>query len=223
MTEHPNPSCVVKVGAGRGFIIEQRTRTPKSLANWFGNRVVFVKKRLVLTAAHCLPKLPPAHPCALFQERTYPNLLGRLDGKSNEVWTECLFVDPIADIAVLGCPDRQELYEESEAYDALTDDAPALLIGKAQSGKGWVLALDGAHWIPTKLRLILSPHGTSLAIGPTKTGMSGSPIMSDRGRAVGVVSVGSETWSAGSKRRIDEESRPQPILTRDLPGRLLQL
>ena len=38
---------------------------------------------------------------------------------------ECQFVDPIADIAVLGSVDGQELYDEVAAYDDLTDEIPA--------------------------------------------------------------------------------------------------
>jgi len=38
-------------------------------------------------------------------DRTYKRLLGTLDAKELTVWAECLFVDPIADLAVLGVPD----------------------------------------------------------------------------------------------------------------------
>jgi len=55
---------------------------------------------------------------------------------------ECLFVDPIADIAVLGCPDGQTEYpDEAEAYDELIDDAPVVSIAKPRSGKGWLCRL----------------------------------------------------------------------------------
>jgi hypothetical protein len=154
MTNHPNPSSVVKVGDGRGFIIEQRVSTAhlKKMkgAGKFQLRP-FVKRRLIVTAAHCLPHLPPAH-AASTHESTYPKLVGQLHGERN-VWAECLFVDPIADIAILGSPDDQELSEESEAYDALTEGAPHLQIGKAKSGKGWLLALDRDRWVQTPLQV----------------------------------------------------------------------
>jgi len=64
----------------------------------------FAKVRLVITAAHCLPKFPRAFAAESCELRTYPNLLGSLannkNGKKNDVWAECLFADPIADIAV---------------------------------------------------------------------------------------------------------------------------
>ena len=88
---------VIRVGDGRGFVVECRDRS------------------LVITASHCLPHLPPRHPAAHMHERMHRNLLGRL-GSELTVWTEVLFVDPVADIAVLGEPDGQELFDECEAY-----------------------------------------------------------------------------------------------------------
>jgi hypothetical protein len=34
-------------------------------------------------------------------------------GAEPHVWAECLFVDPVADLAVLGPVDGQELYDEA--------------------------------------------------------------------------------------------------------------
>ena len=42
------------------------------------------------------------------EERTYQRLLGELSGEPT-VWAECLFADPISDVAVLG-PPIMELY-----------------------------------------------------------------------------------------------------------------
>ena len=210
MNRCPNPACVLKVGDGRGFIIEHRTTHPR-----LGHEL---SKRRVVTAAHCLPKLPPAHPAAHWWERTF-HILGSLDGRKHDVAVECLFVDPVADIAVLGRPDEPELGNEADAYDALTNDAPVLRIGKARDGPGWVLALDN-HWVPTTLEI----HGLwipNLSIDLVEAGLSGSPILNDDGRAVGVVAVGSEIVSAGGTRK-PERARGQPILLLSLPGWLLQ-
>jgi hypothetical protein len=108
MTKHPNPCCVVKVGAGRGFVIEHRTRMSirqfKSVRSGKGS--YFVRRRLVVTAAHCLPDLRPAHAYPNLEDRIYSDLLRSLKGTKNDVWAKCLFADPVADIAVLGCPDE---------------------------------------------------------------------------------------------------------------------
>jgi hypothetical protein len=95
---------------GRGFVVEVD------------------RNRYVITAGHCLPKLPPAHPFSYLSERTFPNLLGPL-GKNTTIFAECLFVDPVADIAILGQPDSQ-VYEQAEAYDELVDNAVALSIAR---------------------------------------------------------------------------------------------
>jgi hypothetical protein len=217
----PSPNCVIKVGAGRGFIIVERISTAGLKLNRRSKLRLrpFVNRPLVVTAAHCLPNLPPAHAFSYTEERTYSNLLGRLHNQPN-VWAECLFVDPVADIALLGCPDGQELYEEAEAYEALIADTPALTIARARSGNGWLLALDGAHWVPTKLLRNLGLYGASLLTGPTESGMSGSPILNNRGHAVGVVVIGGEIEGRDGTR-VYSGSGPQPILRRNLPGWLL--
>src|SRR5437867_2361147 len=94
---------VLKVGGGRGFVVN-------------GDR-----DRLIITAAHCLPRFPPCHGLSYTEERTYAKLLGPLGRKKPTVWAECLFVDPVADIAVLGPPDGQELYDEWGAYERLVE------------------------------------------------------------------------------------------------------
>jgi hypothetical protein len=49
----PDPSCVLKVGDGRGFVIEHRVKSQ------FRSKR-YISRRLIVTAAHCLPeKTPP--------------------------------------------------------------------------------------------------------------------------------------------------------------------
>jgi Trypsin-like peptidase domain len=216
----PSPACVVRVGDGRGFIIEQRVKRrplpPRLRKRWpsLGRWHKYITRRLVVTAAHCLPKLPPACVASYTWERTYTNLLGTLSGKKTSVSAECLFVDPVADIAVLGSPDSQEMYDQADAYDALTEEAPILRIGKPRSGRGWLLALDG-HWIPTSLDVFFGEWGASLNTGPTEGGMSGSPVLNYAGRAIGVVVIGCEVTGK------NERAGPQSILVHSLPGWLL--
>ena len=190
-------AAVITVGeGGRGFVVE---------AGWRGP--------LVLTAAHCLPKLPPAHPAMHLEEKTYPDLLGRL-GESASVWAECLFVDPVGDIAVLGPPDSQELSDEHDAWEELVADG-GLRVGDVPAGgehDGWLLTLAG-EW--TQCRL--SHEGFALLISGTSVerGMSGSPVLSSAGAAVGVLSNGSgldprplHNLSAGMVRRMTCDEKP---------------
>jgi hypothetical protein len=220
--DRPNPGCVIKVGNGRGFIVENGVEPPPlplRLAQHGLGQVSSLRYRLIVTAAHCLPYLPPAHGAAYSSERAYTGLLGSLDGSKKDVWAECLFVNPVADVAVLGSPDEQQLPDKADAYSALTDDAPILRIDNAKSETGWVLALDG-RWVRTNLEVFHGMGGTSLSIDPTDAGMSGSPILNDAGLAVGVVALGAETVGENGEHK-DERVGPQPILVRDLPGWLL--
>jgi hypothetical protein len=62
------------------------------------------------------------------EERTYGGLLSTLDGEPS-VMAQCLFADPVSDVALLGSPDNQSFYEEAEAYDALLDAAVPFRLG----------------------------------------------------------------------------------------------
>src|SRR6516162_457012 len=97
---------VMTAGSGRGFVVEG------------------AGERLVITAAHCLPFLPPAQSFFGPKERTYGPLLASL-GDAPRACAVCRFVDPIADIAVLGSPDNPH----ADEYKALMETATALSIG----------------------------------------------------------------------------------------------
>ncbi len=200
--------AVIRVGkGGRGFVVEDKRG-----------------QRFVITAAHCLPsrpddqRLPPPHGASYLEERTYEELLARL-GEQPSVSCECKFVDPIADIAVLGTPDNPAL---SEAYEKLFDTATPLLIAEppsevmasevarlaelrksvraerlAQRAKrecrAFLLSLN-QRWFPCKVQHLL--NGPLSIVEPAKDiarGMSGSPIISEDGKAIGVVCLG-ERW-----------------------------
>jgi hypothetical protein len=90
---------VVKVDDGRGFVI------------------AVGDKRYVITAAHCLPSLPPPILARHLEEETYPGLIGPL-GEDPSVTAACVFIDQMADIAVLGEPDNQAMSDEHGQYEA---------------------------------------------------------------------------------------------------------
>src|SRR5271165_2710278 len=122
---HKAKSAVVTVGDGRGFVVTCR------------------QDRLVLTAAHCLPFFPLCHSMSDLAEKTYKALLAPL-GREPAVWAECLFADPVADIAVLGSPDNQDLFDQADAYEALVKSATPIAIADApgEKGQGWLLSLE---------------------------------------------------------------------------------
>jgi hypothetical protein len=200
-------SSVIRVGEGRGFIVADKQ-----------------DNRLIVTAAHCLPSFPPCHGMSNLEERTYAALLARLGDKPT-VWTECLFADPIADIAVLGSPDNQALWEEAEAYDAMLESAaPSPIVDAPEDGFAWLLSLEG-QWFSCFVKYI---NNGSLWISktaqPIMGGMSGSPVISSDGSAIGVVALSSNPRGLSPEiadRCEGEIGCKNPRLVRDLPGWLV--
>jgi hypothetical protein len=191
--ERLTPS-VIKVGDGRGFVVNLTARTIGA-------------QRGIITAAHCLPYL---RPCLAVDERFYANLLGPIDAEPT-VWTECLFADPIADIAVLGAPGDQQLGNVAEEYEALVKSVKPFSIADApEQGQAWLLSLE-RKWFTCQARYAPWDNGPIWLTTDPKNiqgGMSGSPIVSDTGAAVGVISISSNAKDSG----------PNPRLLRDLPG-----
>jgi hypothetical protein len=172
---------VLTVGDGRGFVIKVKGR------------------RLVVTAAHCFPELPPAHLAAHLDEKTF-KLLAPLHGEAS-ILTECVFADPVHDIAVLGPPDDQELSNGFDAYEALTESLTPLRIADApEQGRAWLLSLKG-EWFSCSFRrngigrALVSPLFVGVLQQPIEGGMSGSPIVSDKGTAWGLVNAGGSAWT----------------------------
>lgn len=193
---------VVRVGRGRGFVVGSP----------------FDQQRLVITAAHCLPKFMAPHTARSALEWTYRKLLAPLGAKP-AITAACAFVDLVADIAILEAPDDQQLPEEYDAFDEFIDAVPRpLKIGKLSFAphaktKAWFLSLAG-EWIECAVS-----HGRPLAPlcvhGASKSivgGMSGSPIILDDGSAIGVICTSSNSVYHG----------PNPYLRGNLPGWVLQ-
>jgi hypothetical protein len=205
---------VIRVGGGRGFVVETER-----------------ENRFIITAAHCLPHLPPSHAASELSERTYANLIGPWDAEPTG-WAECVFVDPVADLAILGSPDGQELADQAAGYGAVSESAHPLLVAgltfvsepftlsdgttflgppRAES-EAWLLSLD-ERWFPCRV----TSGGRGLwivnAAEPIRVGMSGSPVVAPGGQAIGVVCV-----SAGGLSFDSREGGPNPELAAHLPG-----
>jgi hypothetical protein len=190
---------LVRVGAGRGFVVQEREN---------------FRQRLTITAAHCLPHIP----IPPVEAETFSDVLGPLGGEAT-VSAECVFVDPVRDVAVLGPPDNQELDQQANAYDALIDPTVPLKISDIPTLKSptpaYLVALDGhlvdctAEHLGGPRLLVNSPPGEIAA------GMSGSPILDCAGAVIGIVSE--------SVRRSEAEATKghSPRLVTCLPGWLL--
>ena len=170
-----------EVGHGHGFVVEG------------------AGERLVITAAHCLPFLPPAPPSFGPEARTYGPLLAPR-GEAPRAWAVCRFVDPIADIAVLGSPNAPH----ADDYKALT--ATALPIADRVRrhpvnfwASAWLLSLDG-RWFSGTIRHFGGPlwitHPAERVLG----GMSGSPIVAETGTAIEVVCTTTSPREGGPPR-----------------------
>jgi hypothetical protein len=233
MKQHKKPpfdielarQAVITVGDGRGFVIQVAERNPiqKSirLMGKLRHPRRWIKKRLVVTASHCLPHLPPAHPAAFRHERTYEALLGPLHELTPSITTECLFADPVADIAVLSEPDGQIFDMAEDAFEDLLNSAKAITIGSiVDDMRGWLLSLEN-QWISCTLQLgPFGGHGIRIkdAAAGIVGGMSGSPIVGDDGRAIGVVCTSGGISGKGPYT----EGGPNPSLMHSLPGWLLK-
>ena len=189
--------AIIRVGEGRGFVVERKSG------------------RCVITAAHCLPWLPPCCACSHLEERTYHRLLGLL-GDHLMFAAECIFADPVSDIAVLANPDSQAFAEDAEAYEALMENTGSLRIDDMpDEAEAHLLSLDG-QWISA----CASKRGGGIWLsnirgGSIEGGMSGSPIVIGDA-AVGVVCVG-----GGATGEPQTEGGPQPRLYSHLSFGLL--
>jgi hypothetical protein len=195
---------IVRVGDGRGFVVETESG------------------HFVITAGHCLPHLPPCISFSGTGERTYRRLLGRI-GEEPTISAECVFVDPVADLAVLESPDRDEFSDEAKAYHALTEATLPLRIGKLSftrapgpawaESEAWLLSLD-CRWFSCEVKSFGRCLWFKDAAEPIRDGMSGSPIVAPNGAAIGVL-----VTSVGDQHR---EGGPNPLLIDNLSGWLLR-
>ena len=96
------------------------------------------------------------------------------------------------------------------------------MIGEAsEDEEGWLQSLKG-HWFGCRVQYINGgPLWVSDTAEPVQGGMSGSPVVSQDGAAIGVVTAGTVEGEDYSSRCEDKDGSPNPRLTRDLPGWLL--
>ena len=135
------------------------------------------------------------------------------------VWAECVFADPVVDIAVLAEPDGQELPDEWEAFLELIEKCSKAFRVKTPSAtklRGWLLTLANV-WSPCEVDASYARLSIRRASQGIVGGMSGSPILDDEGDAIGLVST-----SRGALDTVQTTADLVPCLSEALPGWLLR-
>jgi hypothetical protein len=149
-------------------------------------------------------------------------MLGPL-GSAPTVACECLFINPIADMAVVGVPDTQTYSDEADAYRAFLEYATPFRITEApEKARGFLLSLEG-EWFGCQVQWMERSDGplwVSKPAQPIEGGMSGSPILSETGNAIGIVAA--SVMENEKDAATDEFSASNPRLMRDLPLWLLR-
>jgi len=170
---------VLQVGDGRGFHVGD----------------------FVLTAAHCLPPLPP--PFHGIEELTCKKLIGRLNQEPT-VTAELAFADPVSDLAILCEPKHPDLFCECRAYRELLEAADSFTIAGVdvevdEEFAAKVLLLNRNDWVTGVAKLHYCGAWLLLKEPITVGGMSGSPVLDDKDNAIGVVTSGIEGGGAAAE------------------------
>lgn len=192
---------VLRVGDGRGFVVA-------------GDGATYV-----VTASHCLPHLPQCG-SYLTDKQTYQALLGPPGAETTPVWADCVFVDPVSDIAILGCPDRvlryvddPAVFDQWQAYQDLVDKTVSVSIRPVEPPEpAWLFGADAKHWFRCYVRGRQSLWIVEAA-EPICEAMSRSPILGADGKAIGIC-IGTGSDNLGNRR-------PNPGLVASIPGWLV--
>ena len=95
-------------------------------------------------------------------------------------------------MAVVGVPDTQTLSDEADAHRALVEYATPFPITEAlEKSRGFLLSLGGG-WFGCQIqwmKRIDGPLWLSKPAQPIEGGISGSPIVSETGNAIGIVAA----------------------------------
>jgi hypothetical protein len=180
---------VIRVTEGRGFVVRGRDDV-----------------RYIVTAAHCLTSLR----WEPMSDQNYKNLLGRLGAKALTIWAQCLFIDPVSDLAVLGGPDDQRLPDQAWKYEKFIRRAIPLSIRLPEPDEqAWLFALDGKHWFSCTAEHVNHMIWIEGPTEPIRGGMSGSPVLGADGKAIGVCCIS----GGGADLENHREGGPNPALT----------
>ncbi len=170
----------------------------------------------IITAAHCLPELPPALSFSRDEERSYRDLVHDREPTPDgpRVWATCAFVDPIADVAILAAPDAQWSFTKCAAFESFVESRVPFQLGEVPDDMHvavYVLSLHG-RWVSCTVSTVFGGFSLSDVAGGIQSGMSGSPIVAETGVAIGMVTCSADDGG-------DEmEQHGQARLSHHLPG-----
>lgn len=188
-----------------------RIRAPRSGLG----QAVMIDRGFFLTAAHCVRNVRYAA-LALgdHQHCTLITPEGKLTASLSAV-------EPIADIAVLSCPDHQDFYDEAARYDLFLEQNRGLGLMRDVPRSGeefpiWVRTHNNG-WIDGTAQYIGGASFRTKTRVEIEGGTSGGPILNQNGEVVGVVSNSSSTASAGYYSAL------QGLACRALPAWILNL
>ena len=154
-----------------------------------GGQGVLIPSGMILTAAHCIAWAGDGRMVV------GGDIIEEIETKDGQkLRSTALFVDPVADIAVLCGLDEQSFYKESEAFDEFCDATEPLSLSEAKaetfekfpirvlSHRGHFLSGEAMFCNPKRSSVWIETHGD------IEAGTSGGPVVDESGKLIGVVS-----------------------------------
>jgi hypothetical protein len=181
------PSGVKKLVAGATFKIHTKERR--------NGQCVLVEGGLIITAAHCIE-----WDCTI-RMAVGGVYLSTIRTGSGDLIVSTLAVEPVSDIAVLGCPDDQDMPKEVFAYDEFVEGISPVklqrLPPKVRTPFPVWIRTHLKSWVAGEATYYCGSRFTYRTDSEIPSGTSGGPIVNVDGELVGVVSHGTTSRVLG--------------------------
>ncbi len=154
-----------------------------------GGKGVLIRGGLVLTAAHVIEWTHEGF-MALGDDASF---LQPIEVGGRQLMVYPLAVEPVADLAILGAPDEQWIPDEAKAFEQFCEATAAVALATEEFSFGtsvpaYILTHTG-RWITGRVTQYGHPASMFLETGEgIEGGTSGSPVVTEHGRLIGVVS-----------------------------------
>ena len=173
-----------------------------------GGQGVLVEGDLILTAAHCITVTGVG-------SGNYEDILNRIEtNDGSQLLVETFAVEPVADIAVLGCVDYQDIPDWAEKFETFCENTTPLPICCREfplSQPFPIFIYDHKEkWITGTARQ-MQKNARGLPIVPDQRiegGTSGSPVVNDTGELLGIVSRSGETHPNPDSKQFSLKNKP---------------